>query len=866
MDVEGTAQGPARAGDEWVRHVAALRALAAALVGDEHEAEDLVQETWLRSRRAGERQGGRAWLRAVLRNLARDRARRAEARRRSEREAAREEALPSEAEVLERLDVAQRVAGEVARLAEPYRTALHLRYFEGLAPEELARRAGVPLETARTRLRRGLALLRERLDRAHGERRAWALALGPLASLPRGAGATTTTTGAALAGAGGLLMSAKPLVAGAVLLLSALGVFLVTRRPAADPPTRPELAPAGASLAELAAPLPAPTDQARDAEPAREPLAAPATTPAPAAPRAAAPVDGLVIVTDEHGVEHARESGSLLLAVGTGEADAVTREVPVADGRWTTELAPGQWLVAARLVAGGRAAALPEPRPVTPGTEPVVVRGEWLPRGRLRVVGAVSGADLPEVEVRCAEGWRANPEWTHPGDDPRVRTVARGASPLELPERLWTTPYWVHAPGHAWARVDFDHRVGGQRTVALSPSPAAVVVRAAGAPPGAVARLYPSTDGGAMEGAMEDATEELQARVGAAFGAPADPLERPDWTAAVCVRLDEAGAARIDDLEPGDFAVTVELGEHEERVHLGLAQVRVGPGETATVDVPVDPARLGGPRPRLSGTVRLPAGFDRADCALWLQRTEEGEREFRQALDEMAAVPGDPDLLRWDAGPMRPGDYLAYFTGIQHRELVHAPGPGDTEVELVVPALARVRVEVVDLASGAPVEPQRLQWCDGPLAEVDGNYLLDVPAGAEGYSFVAPLGPVEVRAEARGYLAAQVRLELTRPETSCRVELARATAVHLVLREDGAALDPGWGFLDDVRVTRADGAPVRSTGSRASDVDWTLFLEEGGSYRLELPPLAGYEPFEPLEVDVAPGETTELVVEAVRLP
>src|SRR5262249_40197952 len=66
-------------------------------------------------------------------------------------------------------------------LDEPYRTALLLRFFDDLPPREVARRTGVPVETARARIRRGIEQLRGRLDAAHGgDGRAWKLALVPL--------------------------------------------------------------------------------------------------------------------------------------------------------------------------------------------------------------------------------------------------------------------------------------------------------------------------------------------------------------------------------------------------------------------------------------------------------------------------------------------------------------------------------------------------------------------------------------------------------------------------------------------------------------------------------------------------------------
>jgi hypothetical protein len=83
----------------------------------------------------------RGWLGGVLRNLVREERRAASPSRRARALVAREEAVASGAELLERLDSHRSVVEAVARLAEPYRTAILLRYFEGLSP---ARSPGAP--------------------------------------------------------------------------------------------------------------------------------------------------------------------------------------------------------------------------------------------------------------------------------------------------------------------------------------------------------------------------------------------------------------------------------------------------------------------------------------------------------------------------------------------------------------------------------------------------------------------------------------------------------------------------------------------------------------------------------------------------
>src|SRR5262245_41232321 len=159
--------------------------LARRLVRDAALADDVAQEATVRALGREPGPGLRAWLGGVVRNLAlqgrRERGRRA----RREELAARPAALPSAAHALARLAVQQDVVRAVLALAEPYRSTVVLRFYEELPPRAIAARQGVPVATVKTRLARGLALLRAQLDAEHGgDGRTWALFLLPLGERP----------------------------------------------------------------------------------------------------------------------------------------------------------------------------------------------------------------------------------------------------------------------------------------------------------------------------------------------------------------------------------------------------------------------------------------------------------------------------------------------------------------------------------------------------------------------------------------------------------------------------------------------------------------------------------------------------------
>ncbi len=148
-----------------------LKRLAIALVRDESDANDLVQETWLVAAERAPTDGRplKPWLSRVALNLVRMRTR--ASKRRRAREAAVEptaEKSPTPDELVGRLRAQRVVVDEVLRLAEPYRNTVLLHYFEDLSSAEIARRSGIPEGTVRRRLKVALDELRGRL---HAEER-----------------------------------------------------------------------------------------------------------------------------------------------------------------------------------------------------------------------------------------------------------------------------------------------------------------------------------------------------------------------------------------------------------------------------------------------------------------------------------------------------------------------------------------------------------------------------------------------------------------------------------------------------------------------------------------------------------------------
>lgn len=143
------------------------------VLGDMHEAEDAAQETFVTAFRslAGWRADGPfgAWVTRIAVRIA---IRRARSRRDvtwiDATDPTRGIDLPGGQDPATSSLRAERAAGlrsAVARLDEPYREVIALRFFGELSLDEIATQTGRPLGTVKTHLHRGLLRLRGSLDR-----------------------------------------------------------------------------------------------------------------------------------------------------------------------------------------------------------------------------------------------------------------------------------------------------------------------------------------------------------------------------------------------------------------------------------------------------------------------------------------------------------------------------------------------------------------------------------------------------------------------------------------------------------------------------------------------------------------------------
>lgn len=184
--------------------------------GDGALADDLVQGAYTAAltRPPAPAVPVRRWLANVMRNLARH-DRRSHANRAAVEQvyAASRRHDEAAAHAAGALEIRRQLQEMVEELPELYRTRIVERYVEGLKPHQIASRADVSVETIKSQLVRGRAMLRDALDRqSGGDRNRWMAAIVPLLRGRRGIATPLHAHGIVV----GLVASAS-VVAGVIL-------------------------------------------------------------------------------------------------------------------------------------------------------------------------------------------------------------------------------------------------------------------------------------------------------------------------------------------------------------------------------------------------------------------------------------------------------------------------------------------------------------------------------------------------------------------------------------------------------------------------------------------------------------------------
>ena len=167
------AAGERAAGERlYDRYASRVYGLGLVMLGNEAAAEDLVQDAFVKLMRSAARYDPArgsldTWVLLVARSLALDALRRRvlEARMlEATRPTSELEDEPGPDRIAETHDLVERARAAMAGLSDGQRAALELAYFGGKTSAEVAELEGIPLGTAKTRIRSALMRLRQSLE------------------------------------------------------------------------------------------------------------------------------------------------------------------------------------------------------------------------------------------------------------------------------------------------------------------------------------------------------------------------------------------------------------------------------------------------------------------------------------------------------------------------------------------------------------------------------------------------------------------------------------------------------------------------------------------------------------------------------
>lgn len=585
-------------------------------------------------------------------------------------------------------------------------------------------------------------------------------------------------------------------------------------------------------------------------------------------------VEGTVTVLDAEEREHKEEDGEFVPLALLESGGGGNRKVAVHAGRFRMHFPLGRELGIASLVLGGRRAFLPEdPKKPTSSSigdegtqvrfavvagQPIHVLARWARPFRLHVVDARDGQELDDVTVVLARGdWRTK-DARHPGALESAETlVEHGKSPIELTgprehsNLQWQDAVWAHATGRTWGSVRVDFEKGGEARIALGPGADLEVTLIGTIPPA------PATQKLSYESDDSVALLRLRPRDLPALVLEAPPARR--------------GPTRFEGLAPGSFDLALERGKSWDRPQsLGKTPVELVAGATTHAEIVVTPPQEPR-RVRVSGTLHLSHEWN----CVWLDLRFEPfavpggtSLEARAlGLEDLAPVAGSPDLFRFELTPVLPGRYLVRSYAYAFQQMIETGDAGRDDLALSIGDPADVLVHALDAANDLPVRDDGLllwtcRWPDesrsGGLAATKWD------EARQAWRFRAPAGEVElwVAFGSRVWELAEASPYLTvRPgDNEFTVRVRRAFGFFVHFEVDGRKIDCPRDATS-IRIEPEEGEPIAIAVRTFQDDGFFVRAPSAGRWRVVVPPLAGYEPVDPIEVTLQGG-----VIERLAIP
>ncbi len=566
--------------------------------------------------------------------------------------------------------------------------------------------------------------------------------------------------------------------------------------------------------------------------------AEPEATPAQSADR----LSGRVVLSNAAGGALPAESGVLTWIAWKGNSGSHI-DVPVKGGEWSITLkalGEPEALGIHRLEMGGERFVVDAPEQKIPVPEDrfIEVLAHQPAGASLRVIDAQTGAEL--TGIRLTRGnWDSD---EHPGLRAESRTLAENlTSPIDLTsvldaevrKQMRPKELFVRADGYAWAPAKVDFDVGGRHQVALQPGAELIVSFLD----------YDPKDRG-----------ELRVRAPKHDG----PL--------VSALLRKTDPQRITGLPVGEVHVGVEVGAwYDEPLTLGKGSITLAPGQVGELLIEVEPA----PEPvyaTASGLLFVPEAWGEVSTRVSMEFLGTALAGFDDHQGEAAVSQRDADgpgvrAYAWSFDNMLVGSYELSLHEPAFSIAIEVPAGGRTDYEFALPPPAELLVRVVDDRTGEDIRTDALNWNPKRPKGVSGGTLEKAEYDEElvRYRIRGPEMEIELMLWDWGYspVSATVDVAAGVREHTLRLERASIIEITLVDGETPVSFPDEWS--DGPKPI--DGTEGRVTLTQTGDKRWRFQMSDPGRYRYELPAIPGYEPVEPLIIDLLEGETSKQVVE-----
>jgi len=587
-----------------------------------------------------------------------------------------------------------------------------------------------------------------------------------------------------------------------------------------------------------------------------------AKTPTPErqeAPGASAPeqaaatplMAGNLIIEEPDGTETKDASGELELILMKGDTGARFR-IPVQAGLWqiwTDDLAgcldgvePSPPALAAYRVqprafegAKNEDAATPrlyvaEFRFSDPAPTIVLTRVRGV---ELTVVDAETGTPLDGVRVTPSR-YDSYPNSTHPSQmDPSRDLVHSAASPVRVlpPFSLASAPhvgFEVGAVGYAWQSVDLDFKSAAPKTVRLVRG-AQLTVR--------------------LEPPLEDPNAVLRL-------APKD--KRLPWITTPATGREELV---LNGLNPGQYDLAAQLGNStRSAVVLAEETIELHAGEQLLVTLATRPA------PKLvtavlKGQLYLPAAWKDNEPELRLQllgASLDGTNGFY--WPELIRL--DDEHFAFDFGKVQTGHYALIYVKMDYALDLDLGPEGLIDVRFDIPPPVELRVHVTDASTGATAPITQLFWSVQPDTGARGRTSESISIDADSQRFLlrTPACPIDLLPFGSGFTGGAAVVDATEG-LEVELEVHPEACALLTLVSQGEPID--WQNPDFGAVVATEGGKGRIAGLSSQKGSFWFSVSEPGTYEVQVPDLPGFEPHDPVEVDLVEGETIELDIELV---